>query len=103
MPMSLLRALNAKGFAKGGYVSPPSYKMGVPAFAGGGLVNALDPSLGKLVEQLSISQGAPAEVSERVELALAVGGGQYTVQGSRDQVKGLVEALKDVSRSVRRQ
>lgn len=98
---TVLQKLDLPGFAAGGYVGLPNLKLGLPSFADGGLVGALNAGLGDLVQNLAIAQGAAPAVSERVELGISVGTERYTVQGSREQVKGLVGALKDISRSVR--
>ena len=92
-------------FAMGGLASfsLPDMKLGLPAFAKGGDVTYNASNMESLIQNAANSRADASNPHvERVELALSIGGERYTVDGSRDQVKGLVNALKDVSRSVRR-
>ncbi|MGW8180591.1 MAG: hypothetical protein ACWGQW_17805, partial [bacterium] len=93
------------GFARGGPVAIPNIPataLRLPAFASGGAVDSVDGGLVQAVGSLIDAQRTTPAVSERVQLDFAIGSDRFSVNGSREQVRGLVNALKDVSRSTRR-
>jgi len=64
-----------------------------PAFAAGGLVTPPAPVRQHFSRGGSV---ATAPANDTVNLNLNVGGGSFAVQGARDQVNGLVDALRSV-------
>lgn len=62
--------------------------MALPRFASGGMIGTGIAGL----------TGGSASATEKVELTLNVGGGKYKVEGNRDQVRGLYNALRMLER-----
>lgn len=82
----------------------PNTKMGRPAFAEGGPVNSAFSSnaINNVVDAFNRTSPVDEIPSERIELTLDVQGQKYRVMGARDEVRGLVGALKSVNRSLRK-
>ena len=71
----------------------------VPGFASGGPVTTSIQNNSMLTQLAARSSGSTTiTASDTINLNLSVGGGTFALQGPRDQVKGLVDALKHSGR-----
>ena len=86
--------------ARGGFGKSTVGKLGFPAFAGGGPVTTGLQSSDMLAQLAGAAVGGSNVVqpSETVNLNFNIGRETFSLQGPRDQVKGLVESIKSVNR-----
>ena len=75
---------------------------GIPGFARGGPAQ-VQPIKSPLADMAAAFAGSTTVTpSDTINLNLSIGGGTYSVQGPRDQIRGLVDALKSNTRGSRR-
>lgn len=86
--------------ARGGFGKSTVGKLGFPAFAGGGPVTTGLQSGDMLAQFAGATTGGSRVVqpSETVNLNFNIGRETFSLQGPRDQVKGLVESIKSANR-----